>query len=118
MIKITRKNFDIKTGEIYEILPFNEIFSDAKIRPIPSDSIIMEKKFRNCSAEIIETESGYYLRSYWTIIAYIDKKTKICYDALRVVYGYTATSSQHISKFIHDYKAIAHFAYVYSKYDD
>lgn len=63
------------------------------------------KRLRSCSAYVYETDNFYVLRSYNTIIACIDKQTKICYDFLRLVYGYTSTSSQHISKFWHDYGA-------------
>ena len=61
------------------------------------------KRFRNCQAEICETESFYILRSYRTIVACIDKNHDILYDFLRLVYGYTSTSCQHIAKFSHDY---------------
>lgn len=60
-------------------------------------------RLRSCSAEVCETENYYILRSYATFIAVIDKATCTCYDALRKVYGYTATSAQHIAKFATDY---------------
>ena len=62
-------------------------------------------RLRSCSAEVIITSEWYLLRSYSTIVAAIHRGTGICYDALRWVYGYTATSAQHISKFAHDYGA-------------
>lgn len=68
------------------------------------------RKLRSCSAEvapIIDAETGellyYVLRSYRTVIAAIDVRTDTLYDFLRYVYGYTATSAQHISKFSQDY---------------
>lgn len=57
------------------------------------------KRLCSCSAWVWETSNFYVLQSYNTFIACIDKNTDICYDALRVVYGYTATSAKHISKF-------------------
>lgn len=60
-------------------------------------------KLRSCSAFVITTEHYHFLKSYNTIIAFIDKNTDTCYDVLRLVYGYTATSAQHIAKFRHDY---------------
>lgn len=40
------------------------------------------------------------LRSYGTIVAVIPAiNEKTCFDFSRVVYGYTATTSQHIDKF-------------------
>ena len=68
------------------------------------------KPLRSCSAEVapaIDNETGevvyYVLRSYRTIVAIIDIKTDTLYDFLRYVYGYTATSAQHIAKFSQDY---------------
>lgn len=60
------------------------------------------KKLRSCSADVWATDSYYVLMSYATIIAVIDADGT-CYDFLRLVYGYTATSAQHIAKFVHDY---------------
>ena len=61
------------------------------------------KKLRHCSAEVLTIDNYYILRSYNTIVACIDKKTKTLYDFLRFVYGYTATSAKHISIFRHEY---------------
>ena len=60
-------------------------------------------RLRNCTAWVYETSNYYFLRSYNTIVAFIDKETDTCYDVLRYVYGYTSTSAQHIAKFRHDY---------------
>lgn len=60
------------------------------------------KKFRKCAAETIETQNYIFLRSYNTIVCLYDKKEHIIVDVLRYVYGYTATSSQHINKFYND----------------
>lgn len=61
------------------------------------------RKLRSCSAEVGETENYYVLRSYNTLVAFIDRRTDTLFDVLRFVYAYTATSAQHISKFRHDY---------------
>lgn len=61
------------------------------------------KRLRSCSAMVYTTTNYYILRSYNTIIAVIDKNTDTLFDFLRIVYGYTATSAQHITKFSHDY---------------
>lgn len=60
-------------------------------------------KLRTCKAEVYETYGYTYLKSYNTIVAAIGHDDNICYDFLRMVYGYTSTSAQHISKFMHDY---------------
>jgi len=68
------------------------------------------RPLRNCSAHVnyvTDTETGEILyavlTSYHTVIAIIDYATDTLYDFLRYVYGYTATSAQHIAKFSHDY---------------
>ena len=61
------------------------------------------KQLRSSCASVFETDNYYLLRSYNTIVAVIDKHNKVCYDALRHVYGYTVTSAKHISKFCEDY---------------
>lgn len=61
------------------------------------------KRLRSCTAYVFESENYYYLKSYNTVIAFIDKNTDTLYDVLRLVYGYTSTSAQHISKFSSDY---------------
>ena len=60
-------------------------------------------RLRTCSATVLETEDYYFLKSYNTVIAFIDKESDTLYDILRYVYGYTATSAQHIAKFSSDY---------------
>jgi len=61
------------------------------------------KKLRSCNALVYETDNFYVLQSYRTVVAVISKATNALYDALRTVYGYTATSAQHIAKFRNDY---------------
>lgn len=70
-----------------------------------TDQYIATCKLRSCSADVLITEKYYILRSYNTIIAFIDRETDTLYDVLRYVYGYTATSAQHIAKFNTDYCA-------------
>lgn len=60
-------------------------------------------RLRSCSAEVAHIGNWCVLRSYRTIVAIIDTQTDTLYDFLRYVYGYTATSAQHIAKFDHDY---------------
>ena len=64
---------------------------------------LLATRLRSCSAWVYETQNYYLLRSYNTIIAFIDKNTDTCYDVLRLEYGYTNTSAQHIAKFSRDY---------------
>ena len=55
-------------------------------------------KLYSCNAEIWGYMGILALVSYGTPIAVYTRDGSL-YDCLRVVYGYTATSSQHISKF-------------------
>ena len=52
-----------------------------------------------CNAEIWEYKGFLALVSYKTPIAVYAPDNATLYDCLRIVYGYTATSAQHISKF-------------------
>lgn len=60
-------------------------------------------RLRSCQAYVANIGNISVLRSYDTIIAVIDHTTDTLYDFLRYVYGYTATSAKHISKFDNDY---------------
>ena len=73
-------------------------------------------RLRTCQAYVYETNNYYWLKSYGTFVAFIEKTTDTCYDILRMVYGYTATSAQHIAKFRQDYgqdKFGVHQSYTY-----
>lgn len=63
------------------------------------------EKLRSCSATVVTTDKYFILQSYNTVVAIIDRATDTLYDALRLVYGFTSTSAQHISKFEKDYCA-------------
>lgn len=56
-------------------------------------------KLYSCSAEIWECNGILALVSYGTPVALFTADDGSFCDCLRVVYGYTATSAQHISKF-------------------
>lgn len=62
-----------------------------------------KKKLRTCKAYVIETANYFVLVSYSTVVAIIDKLSDTLYDVLRWTFGFTRTSSQHISKFEKDY---------------
>lgn len=76
---------------------YEQLFGDGSLEePVP---------LRYCKAWVYDTPDWYLLKSYDTIVAAIRKATGDCYDALRYVYGYTATSASHIAKFRNDYGA-------------
>lgn len=78
----------------------------AEINSISNIEVCMDcKQLRACQAWVYKFGRFYLLRSYNTFVAAIDTWDDTCYDFLRKVYGYTATSAQHISKFKHDYGA-------------
>ncbi len=64
-------------------------------------------RLRTCNAHVYETSHFTVLRSYNTIVAAVYHRTTsaapVFIDFLRLVYGYTSTSAQHIAKFKHDY---------------
>lgn len=64
-----------------------------------------------CQAWIKETKNFIVLKSYNTVIACINKSDNTLYDFLRLVYGYTATSAKHISKFRHMYNVVNEYTY-------
>ena len=70
---------------------------------VPDNKPSPWERLRSCSAEVLETPNFFILRSYNTIVAVIDKDTGNTWDVLRMVYGYTVTSAQHIAKFSKDY---------------
>lgn len=67
--------------------------------------VLSLRRLRTCNAYVYETPSYYLLKSYATFVAFIRKSDGECFDILRNVYGYTATSAQHITKFKNDYHA-------------
>lgn len=70
-------------------------------------NIVSVKRLRTCTAYVYETDSYYLLKSYATFVAFIRKSDGECFDILRNVYGYSATSAQHIAKFKNDYHAVS-----------
>ena len=68
-------------------------------------------RLNHCRAYVGEKQNYYFLISYKTMVAFIDKNTHICYDMLRFTYGYTSTSAQHIAKFCRAYGAVDTLTY-------
>ena len=63
-----------------------------------------QNRLRYCTATVYQTDDYIVLKSYNTIVAFINRHTGEAFDILRLVYGYTNTSAKHISYFFHDYK--------------
>lgn len=68
------------------------------------------KRLKYCSAEICHLNRYVYLKSYNSLIAVFDTYNFILYDCLRYVYGYTATSAHHISKFYNEMRYEYHLS--------
>lgn len=68
-----------------------------------SDGLVIIGRLRTCNATVYENERYIVLISYTTTVAFIDKQERKAYDILRLIYGYTSTSAQHIAKFFSDY---------------
>lgn len=64
---------------------------------------LISKRLRTCSAIVHDYGTHCILVSYSTPVAAICKDTGEGFDFLRLAYGYTATSAQHIAKFFADY---------------
>ena len=64
-------------------------------------------RLRSCQANVYTTKHFIVLRSYNMIVATVYHGTAeaapVFIDFLRLVYGYTSTSAQHIAKFKHEY---------------
>lgn len=60
-------------------------------------------RLRYCSAYVYETPDFIVLRSYNTVVAFINKHTGEFFDVLRYFYVFTSVSAQHIAKFRSDY---------------
>ena len=76
-----------------------------------NDRVINKIQLNKCKAYVKETENYYLLFSYNTFVAFISKRENICYDFLRLTYGYTNTSAQHIAKFRNSYGAVDTLTY-------
>lgn len=57
------------------------------------------KRLHRCTADWCIIGDWAILRSYSTIVAAYNVENGVLFDFLRLVYGYTATSAQHIAKF-------------------
>ena len=66
-------------------------------------NILKEYRLFNCQAKVVVYPDYICLYSYQTMVAFIDLNNDTCYDILRLVYGYTATSAKHIAKFYHKF---------------
>lgn len=69
--------------------------------------VLSVRRLHKCQAYVYETASYYLLKSYATFVAFIRKSDGECFDILRKVYGYSATSEQHIAKFKKDYHSVS-----------
>ena len=72
----------------------NDVFCNTKEHEMPP-----KVRLNPCQAWTQDFEGFTILWSYKTAVAVYDKSTDTLYDILRGVYGYTATSAQHIAKF-------------------
>ena len=86
-LSINRK-IEIDIGKYYEV------FYNA-----PADKMPPKIRLNHCQAWTQDFNCVTVLWSYNTAVAIYDKSNDTLYDVLRAVYGYTATSAQHIAKF-------------------
>lgn len=84
-----------------EVISAFEQFNNSNFYPYANN--VKKYPLRSCNAIVYCNNRYAVLRSYNAIVAIIDYLNNSNYDFLRYVYGYTATSAQHISKFFNDY---------------
>lgn len=65
-----------------------------------------------CQAMTYQTKGYSFLISYNTIVAFIDYSGNM-FDVLRLVYGYTATSTTHINKFRNKFRHVSEHTWRY-----
>ena len=93
-----------------EVVSFLESYSRIPKRVVSETQLRSCKAFVRCCVNDLTGEVYYELVSYSTAVAIIDGDR--AYDFLRLVYGYTATTAQHISKFFSDYAPFKCRAYL------
>lgn len=93
-----RKQEQVKMNNFIE-----EVWSQAISELHNEYDTVVPVRLRSCNARVFETTHYYFLQSYATLVACIDKEQDTLVDVLRGVYGYTSTSAQHIAKFNQDY---------------
>lgn len=103
---MTKKEMQRKENEI--VVNWYEWFCDYAAENTPTTT----ERLRHCQAKILRYDiydryNVFALKSYETIVAaYVHYgDCTIFIDFLRYVYGYTATSAQHISKFFNLFPA-------------
>ena len=90
----------MKKNEQVEVNTYIEnIVNDINALMSTTDTSIMWVRLYHCSAETGAVGGWILLRSYSTIVTAYNIATDELFDFLRLVYGYTATSAQHIAKF-------------------
>lgn len=94
-----------------------EQYIDELNAEISVDGLQYLNRLRSCQAHVYTTTHFTVLRSYNTMVAAVYQRTPtaapIFIDFLRLVYGYTSTSAQHISKFKQDYCGNSGFSYTW-----
>lgn len=101
-----------KENQIQENIIVEEAFTDFCRDKKECDlEFVQFTRLRTCNAYVSRIGKWIVLRSYNTIVAIIDIQTGVLYDFLRLVYGYTATSAQHISKFANDYSVVERYTW-------
>lgn len=78
---------------------------------VPREHIIGCKRLYQCQAQMYFTDYVVLLKSYNTFVAAFDINESTVYDFSRYVYGYTATTAQHVRKFANYMKALQTITY-------
>lgn len=78
---------------------------------VPREDITCSKRLYQCQAQMYFTDYVVLLKSYDTFVAAFDIDESTVYDFSRYVYGYTATTAQHVRKFSNYMKALQTITY-------
>lgn len=68
------------------------------------------ERLNHCQAWVCQANRYCFLVSYKTIVAFIDDSGNM-FDVLRLVYGYTATSVMHITRFRKKFRHVSEYTW-------
>lgn len=107
-MKLTEKKEVYEMVKVHFLEAQEQLIDTTDYWTVDAEKSECAKPLRNCKAWVWETPDYYILQSYNTLVACIEKNSNICYDALRITWGYTSTSAMHICKFMNDYGKAAY----------
>lgn len=99
---MTKKEIQKLENQLVE----NACNKEQKVWDNASKELYEFERLDYCQAETYQTRGYSFLRSYNTIVTFIDDSGNL-FDVLRLVYGYTSTSAKHISKLRNKFRHVS-----------